>query len=83
MRLLLDAHSLGRAEKLTWEFPFTFRGRPCSITSEKFGLRLYLGKDSAGGHDAASDIAAAARTVVSRLAASEAQRRSQTPALVG
>jgi hypothetical protein len=69
MRLLLDAHSLGRAEKLSWEFPFTFRGRPCSIASEKFGLRLYLGKDPAGGPDAATDSAAVARTVVSKLSA--------------
>lgn len=69
MRLLLDAHSLARAEKLTWEFPFTFRGRPCSIASEKFGLRLYLGEDPAGGPDAASDSAAVARTVVSKLSA--------------
>ena len=69
MRLLLDARSLGRAEKLTWEFPFTFRGRPCSIASEKFGLRLYLDEDPAGGPDAASDSVAVARAVVSKLSA--------------
>src|ERR1035438_9027418 len=55
MRLLLDAHSLGRAEKLAWEFPFTFRGRSCSIASEKLGLRLYLGEGQDTGQGPAPD----------------------------
>lgn len=43
MSLVLGAHDLGRRDKLMWEYPFTYRGRPCSIALEKFGLRLYLG----------------------------------------
>jgi hypothetical protein len=69
MRMLLNARSLGRAEKLAWEFPFTFRGRPCSIASEKFGLRLYLGENPGEGQDTEPDIAEAGRTVVSKLSA--------------
>jgi hypothetical protein len=69
MRLLLDARGLGRAEKLAWEFPFTFRDRPCSIASEKFGLRLYLGEDPGEGQNTEPDIAKAGRAVVSKLSA--------------
>ena len=43
MWLLIGAQDLGRAEKLAWEYAFTFRGRVCSLSREKFGLRLYLG----------------------------------------
>lgn len=42
MRLLIGAHDLGRAEKLAWEYPFTYRGRACSLAQMKFGPRLYL-----------------------------------------
>jgi hypothetical protein len=69
MRLLLNAHSIGRAEKLAWEFPFTFRGRSCSIASEKFGLRVYLGEDPDAGQDGAPDSAEVGRTVVAKLSA--------------
>jgi hypothetical protein len=51
MSLVLGAHNLGRREKLMWEYPFTYRGRHCSIALEKFGLRLYLGRDDSSLDD--------------------------------
>lgn len=38
----LGSHDLGRAEKLAWEHTFEVDGVPCSIASQKFGLRLYI-----------------------------------------
>ena len=63
MRLLIASHDLGRAEKLAWEYPFTFRGRACSLAQLKFGLRLYLGQQH--GADDAAD----ANEIVSKLTA--------------
>lgn len=55
MRILLKARNLGRAEKLAWEYAFSFRGRSCSISSEKFGLRLYLAADDRVSSDATQE----------------------------
>jgi len=63
MRLLIGAHDLGRAEKLAWEYPFTYRGHACSLALMKFGLRLYLQSQEDG------DVEADAREIVSKLAA--------------
>jgi hypothetical protein len=63
MRLLIGTRELGRAEKLAWEYVFTFRGRSCSLSQEKFGLRLYLQPQD--GADAQAD----AGEIVSKLAA--------------
>lgn len=43
--LFLNSNNLGRAEKLAWEHPFQVDGVPCSIASQKFGLRLYISVD--------------------------------------
>jgi hypothetical protein len=40
--VFLGSHDLGRAEKLAWEHTFQVDGVPCSIASQKFGLRLYI-----------------------------------------
>lgn len=63
MRLLIGSHDLGRAEKLAWEYPFTYRGRACSLAMMKFGLRLYL--QSEDGSDSGTD----ANEIISKLAA--------------
>jgi hypothetical protein len=34
--------NLGRSEKTAWAIPFSFEGAYCELSSEKFGLRLYL-----------------------------------------
>jgi hypothetical protein len=64
MRLLIGTHDLGRAEKLAWEYPFTYRGRACSLALRKFGLRLYL--QAQEGTEGRAD----ADEIVSKLAAS-------------
>jgi hypothetical protein len=64
MRLLIGAHDLGRAEKLAWEYPFTYRGRACSLALMKFGLRLYL--QAPEGAERRAD----AEQIISKLAAS-------------
>jgi hypothetical protein len=66
MRLLIGTHDLGRAEKLAWEYPFTYRGRVCSVALMKFGLRLYL--QTPEGADGSAD--ADADEIISKLAAS-------------
>ncbi|MEU5454396.1 hypothetical protein AB0H48_06305 [Streptomyces globisporus] len=48
LRLLLNCHDLGRTEKLTWEYPFTYQEVECSISHEKFGIRLYVERTEAG-----------------------------------
>ena len=72
MRLLIGAQDLGRAEKLAWEYPFTYRGRACSLALMKFGLRLYLqsqedGNDEADEREIMSKLAAAARLLEKNL----------------
>jgi hypothetical protein len=42
----LGCRNLGYGEKLAWEYPFTIDGAPCSIASQKFGIRLYMNRDS-------------------------------------
>lgn len=77
MRLLIGTYELGRAEKLAWEYVFTFRGRPCSLSQEKFGLRLYLQPQD--GADAQAD----AGQIVSKLAAAARMlERNLLPSLV-
>jgi hypothetical protein len=66
MRLLIGTHDLGRAEKLAWEYPFTYRGRVCSLAMMKFGLRLYL--QAPEGAEVRAD--ADADEIISKLAAS-------------
>ncbi|EWC64554.1 hypothetical protein UO65_0161 [Actinokineospora spheciospongiae] len=44
--LFLGCHDLGRAEKMDWEFVFQVEETTCSIASEKFGLRVYVDRDS-------------------------------------
>jgi hypothetical protein len=44
--LFLGSNNLGRAEKLAWEHTFQVDGVPCSIASQKFGLRLYIDVDA-------------------------------------
>ncbi len=39
------APDTGRAEKLAWQFRFTFRGHRCALSLQKFGLRLYVDGD--------------------------------------
>jgi hypothetical protein len=72
MRLLIGAHDLGRAEKLAWEYPFTYRGRACSLALMKFGLYLYQesqedGDDEADAREIVSKLAAAARLLEKNL----------------
>ncbi|MEE1939661.1 hypothetical protein V1L54_09580 [Streptomyces sp. TRM 70361] len=45
------------AEKLAWEYPFKFRNRPCSITLQKFGIRLYLAPQEGDEEDSLKEIA--------------------------
>jgi hypothetical protein len=63
MRMLIGSRDLGRADKLAWEYPFTYRGRACSLAMMKFGLRLYL--QSEEGSDGGAD----ANAIVSKLIA--------------
>lgn len=63
MRLLIGANKLGRAEKLAWEYPFSYNGRVCSLALMKFGLRLYLEE-----HDSANNAADAER-IISKISA--------------
>ncbi|MFD5827583.1 hypothetical protein [Lentzea sp. NPDC060358] len=44
--LFLGCYGLGRSEKLDWEFVFKVDGTTCSIASEKFGLRVYVDRNS-------------------------------------
>jgi hypothetical protein len=44
--IFLGCHGLGRSEKLDWEFVFRVEGTTCSIASEKFGLRVYVDRNS-------------------------------------
>jgi hypothetical protein len=64
LRLLIGSRDLGRAEKLAWEYVFTFRGRACSLAQQKFGLRLYLGLQEEDADDVAD-----ANEIVSKLSA--------------
>ena len=64
MRLLIGTYDLGRAEKLAWEYPFTYRGRACSLAIRKFGLCLYV--QAQEGTEGRVD----ADEIVSKLAAS-------------
>jgi hypothetical protein len=43
---ILGYENLGRAEKLAWEYTFSFEGSSCSLAFEKFGLRLYVSADA-------------------------------------
>ncbi|MEU8767776.1 hypothetical protein AB0C94_12545 [Streptomyces griseus] len=71
LKLLLQCHDLGRTEKLTWEYPFTYQEVECSIAAEKFGIRLYVEQVEAGrGIEArtiAGKIASAARMMDKNL----------------
>jgi len=76
MTLLVGAHDLGRSEKLKWEYPFRYNGHNCSISQEKFGLRLYISdaslqqsQESAGALSQAiiSKISAASRCLENKL----------------
>jgi hypothetical protein len=72
MRLLIGSHDLGRAEKLAWEYVFTFRGRACSLAQQKFGLRLYLepwdgADDAADANEIVSKLSAASRLLERNL----------------
>lgn len=42
MRLGVEAHNLGRGEKLAWEYPFKFRNYSCAVALQKFGMYLYI-----------------------------------------
>jgi hypothetical protein len=67
LRLLVGSPGLGRSEKsekLTWEIPFLFQGRSCSLSLEKFGLRLYVEAPD----DNTSTAEAVANQVVTKLA---------------
>ncbi|MFI9009903.1 hypothetical protein ACIGNX_21990 [Actinosynnema sp. NPDC053489] len=44
--IFLGCYGLGRSEKLDWEFVFQVEGTTCSIASEKFGLRVYVDRNS-------------------------------------
>lgn len=64
LRVLLQCGDLGRSEKLEWEYPFTYQGVECSISREKFGIRIYVGHSKEGpkveAHKIARKIASAA-----------------------
>ncbi|URN16992.1 MULTISPECIES: hypothetical protein [Streptomyces] len=78
-RVLLRCHDLGRAEKLAWEYPFIFRGRECSISLEKFGTRIYVGKTTDG--DASSE--KCAREIVGKVAAAGRMMEKNLLSLMG
>ncbi|RPK75831.1 hypothetical protein EES45_24670 [Streptomyces sp. ADI97-07] len=63
--MAVKSHDLGPADKVTWEFPFEFRGRLCSIALLKFGMHLYITHQ--GDEGAALD--ATAREITGKLAA--------------
>jgi len=57
----LGAPDLGRDEKIAWQLRFRFDGRPCTMASQKLGLRLYLdpaGLEGDGVMAAVADIVA-------------------------
>ena len=39
---LIGLEAYGPDEKVAWWVNFTYRGEPCVLAHEKFGLRLYL-----------------------------------------
>jgi hypothetical protein len=74
IKLLLGCENLGRTEKLNWEYPFLFRGVQCSISFEKFGLRLYVEErpegrevDEAGVLEIQKKLSAASRMMEKNL----------------
>ncbi|MFF4437961.1 hypothetical protein [Streptomyces sp. NPDC001621] len=71
LKVLLHCHDLGRTEKLAWEYPFTYQGVECSISHEKFGVRLYIERTEAGKgiepNKLMSKISAAARMMEKNL----------------
>ncbi|MEV8307792.1 hypothetical protein AB0P36_10620 [Streptomyces flavidovirens] len=62
--LALEAHDLGRADKVAWEIPFTFRGKLCSIALQKFGMRLYIARQ-----DGEEPLESTAREIIGKLSA--------------
>lgn len=72
----------GPGEKVEWWVNFTYRGHPCALAHEKFGVRLYVHTDS--GEDAAADLSA--RIVRKLLAAVRAVEKlivEAAPQLLG
>ncbi|MFB7809434.1 hypothetical protein V6P99_24110 [Streptomyces virginiae] len=68
LSLLIGSRNLGRAEKLDWEYPFRYRGVECSISSEKFGIRIYVDRaGSVSPSEIAAKISAAARMMEKNL----------------
>ncbi|WP_328855284.1 hypothetical protein OHB01_10705 [Microbispora hainanensis] len=65
----LGCENYGRAEKVAWAFPFAFEGARCVLSSEKFGLRLYIDRAIAPDTEIAAQIT---QKIVGRLA--KAQR---------
>ncbi|MGW6154481.1 hypothetical protein ACWFRM_15315 [Streptomyces sp. NPDC055144] len=66
MRLGVEAHDLGRAEKLAWEYPFTFREYSCAIAMQKFGMRLYIAPREGENPDSPESVA---REIFGKLSA--------------
>lgn len=62
--LAIGCKNLGRGEKLAWAVPFAFEGAYCELSSEKFGLRLFIDKEATGD---ASEVSAIAGRILSRL----------------
>ncbi|MFF9841623.1 hypothetical protein [Streptomyces sp. NPDC013740] len=85
MRLGVEAHNLGKAEKLAWEYPFKFRSYSCAVALQKFGMYLYIAPLEDGEADPLEGVAreifgklsAAGRCIERRLLAKVAKEEVQ------
>lgn len=86
--------NLGRDEKTAWQIPFGFDGVNATLTSQKFGVRMYVAADSAAADKLAKRVIAKLQAAVAvlerevlhdlaaeQLAAGKVTVENQTPQL--
>ncbi len=61
---LHGARNVGAGDKMAWEYVFLFEGSTCSLSLEKYGLRLHVGRRLGMNEE---DALQASRRIVSRL----------------
>lgn len=75
----LKAH--GPAEKVAWWVSFTYRGLPCTVAHEKFGVRLYL-STSESEEMADAELRGLLKKLTSAARVAEKVLAGQAPALL-
>jgi len=72
----------GPAEKVAWWVDFTYKGQPCQLAHEKFGLRIYMRTD-ANEQAAKRTLAEVSKKLRSSIRAVERAILADAPTLLG